>query len=66
MSFMLKLLSLMYAQVCTRHNIAFAINISGRYLSDPDLGSCKVIKKVMSYLHGTRDYMSTYKKSGQL
>ena len=28
--------SLMYAQVCTRPNIAFVVGVLGRYLSDPD------------------------------
>lgn len=39
--------SLMYAQVCTRPDIAYAVNVLGRYLSNPGLGHCKVVKKVM-------------------
>ena len=27
--------SLMYAQVCTRPDIAFVVSVLGRYLSDP-------------------------------
>ena len=54
--------SLMYAQVCTRPNIAFAINALGRYLSNPGLNHWKAMKKVMRYLQGTKDYMLTYKR----
>ncbi|PNX82538.1 putative retrotransposon Ty1-copia subclass protein, partial [Trifolium pratense] len=58
--------SLMYAQVCTRPDIAFAVNYLGRYLSNPGLGHWKAVKKVLRYLQGTKDYMLTYKKSDQL
>ena len=53
--------SLMYAQVCTRPDIAL-----GRYLSNPGLNHWKAVKKVMRYLQGTKDYMLTYKRSDQL
>ena len=49
--------SLMYAQVCTHLDIAFAVNALGRYLSNPGLNHWKAVKKVMRYLQGTKDYM---------
>jgi hypothetical protein len=58
--------SLMYAQVCTRPDNAFAVNSLGRYLSNPGLGHWKAVKKVLRYLQVTKDYMLTYKKSDQL
>ena len=58
--------SLMYAQVCTRPDIAFAVNALGRYLSNPGLNHWKAVKKVMRYLQGTKDYMLTYKRSEEL
>jgi len=58
--------SLMYAQVCTRPDIAFTVNALGRYLSDPGLDHWKVVKKVFIYLQGTKDHMLTFKKSDQL
>ena len=58
--------SLMYAQVCTHPDIAFAINALGRYLSNPGLNHWKAVKKVMRYLQGTKDYMLTYKRSEEL
>ena len=45
--------SLMYAQVCTRPDIAFVVGVLGRYLSDPGLSHWKAAKKVMRYLQGT-------------
>ena len=58
--------SLMYAQVCTRPDIAFVVNALGRYLSNPGLNNWKAVKKVMRYSQGTKDYMLTYKRSYQL
>ncbi|XP_060972455.1 secreted RxLR effector protein 161-like [Cannabis sativa] len=47
--------SLMYAQVCTRPDIAFVVGVLGRYLSDPGLSHWKATKKVMRYLQGCVD-----------
>ena len=58
--------SLMYAQVCTRPDIAFVVNALGRYLSNPGLNNWKAVTKVMRYLQGTKDYMLIYKRSDQL
>ena len=56
----------MYAQVCTRPDIAFVVNALGRYLSNPGLNHWKAVKKVMRYLQGTKDYMLINKMSDQL
>ncbi|KAL0462991.1 UNVERIFIED_CONTAM: Retrovirus-related Pol polyprotein from transposon TNT 1-94 [Sesamum latifolium] len=40
--------SLMYAQVCTRPDIAFAMGMLGRYQSNPGLDHWRATKKVMS------------------
>jgi len=53
--------SLMYAQVCTRPDIAFAIGMLGRYQSNPGMEHWKAAKKVMRYLKGTKDYMLMYR-----
>lgn len=58
--------SLMYAQVCTRPDIAFIVGILGRYLSNPGLDHWKAAKRVMRYLKRTRNYMLTYRRSDQL
>ena len=58
--------SLMYAQVCTRPNIAFVDNALERHLSDLGLDHWKAVKKVLRYLKGTKDHMLTFKKFDQL
>ncbi|KAM6543867.1 hypothetical protein CsatB_030554 [Cannabis sativa] len=58
--------SLMYAQVCTRPDIAFVVGVLGRYLSDPGLSHWKAAKKVMRYLQGTKDHMLTYRRADTL
>ena len=58
--------SLMYAQVCTRPDIAFAVGVLGRYQSNPGLDHWRVAKKVMRYLQGTKDYMLMYRRTNSL
>lgn len=52
----------MYGQVCTRPDIAFAVNALGRYVSNLHLGHWKIVKNIMQYFLGAKDYMLTYKK----
>ena len=52
--------SLMYAQVCTCLDIAFIVNMLGRYMSNPRVDHWKVAKRVMWYLKRTKDFMLTY------
>jgi len=58
--------SLMYAQVCTRPDLAFIIEVLGRYLSNPGMQHWKAVKRVMRYLKRTRDFVLTYQKSDNL
>ncbi|XP_073049650.1 secreted RxLR effector protein 161-like [Primulina eburnea] len=58
--------SLMYAQVCTRPDIAYIVGVLGRYLSNPGMDHWKAAKRVMRYLKRTCDYMLTYKRSNNL
>ena len=53
--------SIMYAQVCTRPDIAFATGFLGRYQSNPGYDHWVAAKKVMRYLKRTKDYMLIYK-----
>ena len=57
---------LMYAQVCTRPDIAFVVGVLGRYLSDPSQSHSKAVKKVLRYLQGTKDLMLTYQHTDTL
>ena len=58
--------SLMYAQVCTRPDIAFAVGILGRYQSNPCMDHWKAAKKVLRYLKGTKYYMLMYRQMDNL
>ena len=58
--------SLKYAQVCTRHDIAFAVGVLGRYQSNPGIDHWRAEKKVMRYLQGTKDYMFMYRRTDNL
>nr|AAV24758.1 putative polyprotein [Oryza sativa Japonica Group] len=58
--------SIMYAQVCTRPDLAFVTGMLGRYQSNPGLEHWKLAKKTLRYLQGTKDLMLTYRKSKNL
>jgi len=58
--------SLVYAQVCTRLDIAFAVGMLGRYQSNPGIDHWRAAKKVMGYLQGTKDYMLMYRQTDKL
>ncbi|KAK4395840.1 Retrovirus-related Pol polyprotein from transposon TNT 1-94, partial [Sesamum angolense] len=58
--------SLMYAQVCTRPDNAFAVGMLGRYQSNLGLDHWRAAKKVMRYLKGTKDYMLMYRRTENL
>ena len=58
--------SLMYAQVCTRPDLAFIVGMLSRYSSKPGMDHWIAIKRVMRYLQGTKDYMLVYRKSENL
>ncbi|KAD6796559.1 hypothetical protein E3N88_07455 [Mikania micrantha] len=58
--------SLMYAQVCTRPDIAYIAGMLGRYQTNPGLDHWKAAKKVIRYLQGTKDFKLTYRRSDNL
>ena len=58
--------SLMYAQVCTRPDIVFAVGMLGRYQSNPGINHWRAAKKVMRYLQGTKDNMLMYRQTDNL
>ena len=58
--------SLMYAQVCTRPDIAYVTGMLGSYRSNPGLDHWKAAKKVLRYLQGTKNHKLVYKRSDNL
>ena len=52
--------SLMYAMLCTRFDICYAVGIVSRYQSNPRMGHWIAVKHILKYLRRTRDYMLMY------
>ena len=57
--------SLMYAMLCTRPNICYAVGLVSRYQSDLGEEHWIALKHILKYLRRTRDYMLVY-SSGSL
>ncbi|XP_035549735.1 secreted RxLR effector protein 161-like [Juglans regia] len=55
--------SLIYAQICTRPAISFAVGMLGCYQSNPGMSHWKAAKRVLRYLQGTKDYQLTFKRT---
>ena len=45
----------MYAMIATRPDIAFAVGVTSRYMSNPGKKHWEAVKGVMRYLNGTKD-----------
>jgi hypothetical protein len=58
--------SLMYAQVCTRPDLAFVIGMLGRYQKNPGISHWNEIKKALRYIQGTKGLMLTYERLDSL
>ena len=52
--------SLIYAAICTRPDIQFAISILAQFMADPAPFHWEAAKRVLRYLKGTRDYSLTF------
>ena len=57
--------SLMYAMLCIKPDICYAVGIVSRYQSDPGEEHWIAVKNILKYLRRTRDYMLVY-SSGSL
>jgi hypothetical protein len=44
----------MYAMLCTRPDIAYAVSACSRYLANPDVQHVTAVKNVMRYLEWTK------------
>ena len=52
--------SLMYAMVCTRPDIAHAVGVVSRYMSNPGKEHWTIVKRIFRYLRGTSDFRICY------
>ena len=55
----------MYAQVCIRLDIAFAVGMLERYQSNLRMDHWRAVK-VIRYVQGTKDYMLMYRRTDNL
>jgi hypothetical protein len=58
--------SLMYAQVCTRPDLAFVTRMLDRYQKNTGINHWNGIKKALRYIQGTKGLMLTYERSDSL
>src|ERR1700710_1370740 len=56
--------SLMYAMVCTRPDICYAVGLVARFQSNPGLDHWQAVKRIMRYLKGTSHYSLCYHGDG--
>ena len=54
--FALAIGSIMYAMICTRLDVAFALSVSSRYQSDPGMGHWTAVKNILKYLNWTKEW----------
>lgn len=58
--------SLMYAMICTRPDIAYAVSITSRYQSNPGSEHWAAVKMVLKYLRRTKDMFLVYGGASEL
>src|SRR5438105_4903312 len=52
--------SIMYAMICTRPDVSFALSVSSRYQSDPGIGHWTAVKNILKYLNRTKEMFLVY------
>ena len=62
-SYALMVGSIMYAMLCTRPDVSYAIGIISRFQVDPGEDHCKAVKNILKYLRRTKDIFLVYKGS---
>ena len=52
--------SIMYAMICTRPDVSYALSVTSRYQSDPGESHWTAVKNIMKYLRRTKDVFLVY------
>ncbi|KAK8640458.1 hypothetical protein V6N13_008211 [Hibiscus sabdariffa] len=52
--------SLMYAMICTRPDLSYAVSMTSRYQANPGEGHWTVVKNILKYLRRTKDVFLVY------
>ena len=56
----------MYAMLCTRPDVAYAISMTSRYQADPGESHWIAVKTILKYLRNTKDKFLVYGGSDEL
>ena len=56
--------SLMYAMICTRSDIAHAVGVVSRYMSNLGKKHWEAVKGIMHYLNGTQKVCTCFGQKG--
>ena len=52
--------SIMYAMICTRPDVSYALSVTSRYQSDPGHDHWTAVKNILKYLKRTKDMFLVY------
>jgi hypothetical protein len=52
--------SIMYAMICTRPDVSYALSVSSRYQSDPGMAHWTAVKNILKYLNRTKEMFLVY------
>ncbi|KAK8596977.1 hypothetical protein V6N12_065454 [Hibiscus sabdariffa] len=52
--------SIMYAMICTRPDLSFALSMTSRYQANPSEGHWVAVKNILKYLRRTKDVFLVY------
>ncbi|KAK8685887.1 hypothetical protein V6N13_124919 [Hibiscus sabdariffa] len=52
--------SIMYAMICTRPDVSYALSMTSRYQANPGEGHWTVVKNILKYLRRTKDVFLVY------
>ena len=52
--------SIMYAMICTRPDVSYALSMTSRYQSNPGEGHYMTVKNTLKYLKRTKDSFLVY------
>src|SRR5215216_7884520 len=50
----------MYAMICTRPDVSYALSVMSRYQADPGEGHWTTVKNILKYLKRTKDMFLVY------
>lgn len=58
--------SIMYAMLCTRPDISYALSVTSRYQANPGLEHWNAAKNILKYLRRTKDMFLIYGSDSEL